>query len=164
MGGCTTNQKQIDKSKRRVHFDRRMVVKVHKVKLNAADSRKCIWYVPRTLEIQEAIDKECDALLGENKIHFRKIKDSIERQSIERRVIDAIQRSRSETVSRNKLLDKLDGVSLAVLALSKLQTAADKMKQEEQLEKNSHSETLTSVNSVLNEKDVSVEVLNMLIL
>ena len=157
MGSCASTRKKkvkkliaIDKYKRRVHFARRVVVKVHEVKRNAGDSRKCIWYVPRTLEIQQKIDMECDALLGENKIHFRKIKDSIERQSVKRRVVDAIQESRSESIaSRNKALDALDGVTLAVLALSKWNTATENMILKDEQEKkreyiSSHTDKMSS--------------------
>merc|ERR1712096_344436 len=145
MGSCANSpkNKQIDKYKRKVHFANRVVVKVHKVKRDAADSRSCVWYVPRTLEIQKQIDRECDALIDENKIHFRKIKESIERQSKQRMVIDAIQDSMSETTasteSRNKLLDTLDGVSLAALALQKWNTAAEKMLKKEEYEKKNES-------------------------
>ena len=126
---------------RKVHWSKPLVIKRHKVKRNAGDSRRSCWIVRRSNTELDALDIECDELLDSSRKHFRRISASIKESEIiaERiakiKVIQAIDTVRDEN-ERQRMMDQLDGASKSLMHLSHLNAQRMEMAHQEQNELN----------------------------
>ena len=136
MGGCVsgnvshtdnehTKEKYEPDGERRVHWNKPLVIKKHKVKRNAGDSRKSCWLRTRTESQEDALEIKCEELLDSSKQHFRRISRAIKQSEDiadrikKNKVIQAIDATRDEN-QRQRMMDQLDGASTSLMHLSKI--------------------------------------------